>query len=45
MSAALEELTGWTPARTVDDAIDDVIAYESRERVSKPQAPGLRVAG
>jgi UDP-glucose 4-epimerase len=44
-TTALEQLTGWRPARTVDDAIDDVIAYESRERVGNPQAPGLRVAG
>jgi UDP-glucose 4-epimerase len=44
-TTALEQLTGWRPARTVDDAIDDVIAYESRERVANPQAPGLRVAG
>jgi UDP-glucose 4-epimerase len=44
-TTALEELTGWTPARTVDDAIDDVIAYESRERVANLRAPGLRVAG
>jgi UDP-glucose 4-epimerase len=44
-TTALKELTGWQPARTVDDAIDDVIAYESRERVANPQAPGLRVAG
>jgi UDP-glucose 4-epimerase len=44
-TTALEELTGWRPARTVDDAIDDVIAYETRDRLAKSQAPGLRVAG
>jgi nucleoside-diphosphate-sugar epimerase len=44
-TTALEQLTGWRPARTVDDAIDDVIAYESRERVANLRAPGLRVAG
>jgi UDP-glucose 4-epimerase len=27
-TSALERLTGWAPTRTVDDAIDDVIAYE-----------------
>jgi UDP-glucose 4-epimerase len=27
-TSALRELTGWTPTRTIDDAIDDVIAYE-----------------
>jgi nucleoside-diphosphate-sugar epimerase len=27
-TAALHELTGWEPRRTVDDAIDDVIAHE-----------------
>lgn len=27
-ASALQRLTGWTPMRTVDDAIDDVIAYE-----------------
>jgi UDP-glucose 4-epimerase len=44
-TTALEELTGWRPARTVDDAIDDVIAYETRDRHAKSHAPGLRVAG
>ena len=43
-TTALEELTGWSPSRTVDDAIDDVIAYERRTRAVTPQAPGLRVA-
>jgi nucleoside-diphosphate-sugar epimerase len=27
-TTALRELTGWTPSRTVDDAIDDVILHE-----------------
>ena len=32
-TAALRNLTGWQPRRTVDDAIDDVIEHErSRER-------------
>ncbi len=31
-TSALQELTGWAPTRTVDDAIDDVILHErSRE--------------
>jgi UDP-glucose 4-epimerase len=29
-TTALEELTGWKPARSVDEAIDDVIAYETK---------------
>src|SRR5207244_5004598 len=32
-TAALAAATGWTPNHTVEDAIDDVIAYE-RGRVS-----------
>lgn len=32
---ALSRLTGWSPTRTVDDAIDDVIAYE---QVMRPPA-------
>ena len=30
--SALRDLTGWSPTRTVDDAIDDVIAYEKLVR-------------
>jgi UDP-glucose 4-epimerase len=44
-TAALRELTGWTPSRTVDDAIDDVIVHERRERASPPQPTALRIAG
>jgi UDP-glucose 4-epimerase len=44
-TTALQQLTGWRPSRTVDDAIDDVIAYESGNRLVKPQVSGLRVAG
>jgi UDP-glucose 4-epimerase len=44
-TAALRELTGWVPARTVDDAIDDVIAYERQTRSYPRQPTGLRVAG
>ena len=29
-TTALEELTGWKPVRSVDEAIDDVIAYETK---------------
>ena len=29
-TTALRELTGWTPARTLDDAIDDVILHTTR---------------
>jgi UDP-glucose 4-epimerase len=44
-TAALRELTGWTPTRTVDDAIEDVIAYQRGERAVAPQMNGLRIAG
>ena len=27
-TTALREMTGWVPTRTIDDAIDDVIAHE-----------------
>jgi UDP-glucose 4-epimerase len=43
-TTALRELTGWTPARTVDDAIDDVIAYERGTRGGQPASGGLRIA-
>jgi UDP-glucose 4-epimerase len=43
-TTAIEELTGWTPARTVDDAIDDVIAYEQRQELAHFHTNGLRVA-
>jgi nucleoside-diphosphate-sugar epimerase len=41
-TSALERLTGWTPTRTIDEAIDDVIAYE--QGVHNLHA-GLRIAG
>jgi nucleoside-diphosphate-sugar epimerase len=41
-TTALEELTGWKPIRTVDEAIDDVIAYENGAAF-EPRS--LRVAG
>jgi nucleoside-diphosphate-sugar epimerase len=44
-TTALKELTGWTPSRTVDDAIDDVIAYELRAQAVQPRPTVLRVAG
>jgi nucleoside-diphosphate-sugar epimerase len=44
-TAALRELTGWTPSRTVDDAIDDVIAYERRGQAASPRPTVLRIAG
>jgi UDP-glucose 4-epimerase len=44
-TAALRDLTGWTPTRTVDDAIEDVIAYEQGTRAAQRQATGLRIAG
>jgi UDP-glucose 4-epimerase len=43
-TAAIRELTGWIPARTVDDAIEDVIAYE-RQTPRTPRQAELRVAG
>jgi UDP-glucose 4-epimerase len=42
---AIRQLTGWTPARSVDDAIDDVVAYERQTRGMPRQATALRVAG
>ncbi len=30
-TTAVRELTGWRPQRTLDDALDDVIAYQQRE--------------
>lgn len=41
-TTALETLTGWKPTRTVDEAIDDVVAYENG---STFVPRGLRVAG
>ena len=38
----LRTLTGWTPTRTVDEAIDDVITYEQS---AGDQRSGLRLAG
>jgi UDP-glucose 4-epimerase len=44
-TTALRELTGWTPTHTVDDAIDDVIAYEQGVRATPREGTGLRIAG
>jgi UDP-glucose 4-epimerase len=30
-TSAIEQLTGWTPSRTIDEMVDDVIAYEQNE--------------
>jgi UDP-glucose 4-epimerase len=38
---AIQELTGWRPTRSIDDAINDVIAYEEARRTS---AEGTRIA-
>jgi UDP-glucose 4-epimerase len=43
-TTALEQLTGWTPSRTINEAIDDVIAYQ--QALEQPAAQGgLRLAG
>jgi UDP-glucose 4-epimerase len=44
-TGALQRLTGWRPTRNVDDAIDDVIAYEQREPAGRAPMTGLRIAG
>ena len=44
-TAAVRELTGWIPTRTVDDAIDDVIAFEQGARSGQQRAIGLHIAG
>jgi UDP-glucose 4-epimerase len=33
-ASALKQLTGWNVSRTLDDAIDDVIAYETRRELA-----------
>jgi nucleoside-diphosphate-sugar epimerase len=40
---AIQQLTGWTPSRSVDEAIEDVIAYEQTARAARHG--GLRIAG
>jgi UDP-glucose 4-epimerase len=36
---AIRELVGWRPTRTVDDAIDDVVRFEQRARVTRGSPP------
>ena len=43
-TSALESLAGWKATRTIDEAIDDVIAYEQGAQ-RQPVPGGLRVAG
>jgi UDP-glucose 4-epimerase len=38
---ALERLTGWKPRRSIDEAIDDVIAWERRATVPPGEPDGL----
>jgi UDP-glucose 4-epimerase len=38
-TAALEELTGWRPTRTLDQALDDVIAYQRAELAMTSSSP------
>jgi UDP-glucose 4-epimerase len=44
-TTALRELTGWEPTRTVDDAIDDVIALERQLALSTDKEEEARLAG
>jgi UDP-glucose 4-epimerase len=43
-TAAVQSLTGWSASRTVEDAIDDVIAYQQAE-LEPIVAEDLRLAG
>ena len=38
-TTAIRELTGWRPTRTVDEAIDDVIAYERARMIKQGSGP------
>ena len=38
-TGALEALTGWRPQRTLDDALDDVIAYQRAELTVERRSP------
>ena len=42
-TTAIETLTGWRPTRSVDEAIEDVIAYQRSEM--RPVEASLRLAG
>lgn len=41
-TTALRELTGWRPLRTLDDALDDVIAYQRAELASEFRSSAKR---
>jgi len=43
-TGALHELTGWTPARSLDDAVDDVVAFERGAQRPRSVDRGLRIA-
>jgi UDP-glucose 4-epimerase len=45
-TGAIERLMGWRPQRTIDDAIDDLVAYErnSQATVASSPRPGSEVA-
>lgn len=43
-TTAIERLTGWHPTRSVDEAIDDVVAYEQGTAAARPEG-SLRLAG
>jgi nucleoside-diphosphate-sugar epimerase len=42
-TSALEELTGWAPTRTLDEAIDDLVTHE--QGLPEPRAETQRFAG
>ena len=44
-TTALTELTGWRAERSVDDAIDDVIAYERIRAATDPSARPASIVG
>jgi nucleoside-diphosphate-sugar epimerase len=41
---ALHKLTGWTPARTVDDAVEDVVTFQRRAQYPEAVDRGLSIA-
>jgi UDP-glucose 4-epimerase len=38
-TSALTELTGWTPTRTIDDAIDDVVLHQQARMAAQGSTP------
>jgi UDP-glucose 4-epimerase len=44
-TTAVRELTGWVPKRTLDDAIDDVIALERELALSTESEEDIQLAG